>query len=295
MQAITSAPELLSRLRSIRGSLAPELAKAADFVLENQREVGLSSIRSLAARAELKPNALVRLAAALGFKSFEEMRELFRDEIRKGSDTYPDRARWLQSLSQRDELGQLYADIAEKLTGNLESLFATADYRDMQAAAHSIVEARRTYVLGVGVANAAAQNFAYVGSMAIDNVHALPNGGMLPADRLAHSDERDVLVALTFYPYRTEVISAVKLARELGVTIIALSDTHTSPIMREAAHGFVVPIKTPQFFISTVALTAFFEALTAFVVAEAGPDVVRRIDTFHKQRYKLGIYAPDAT
>lgn len=259
-------------------------------MLENQTEVSLSSIRKLALQAGVKPNALVRLAYSTGFKSFEEMRELFRDDIRNGPDTFPDRARSLQSISERGQLGQLHADIAARLTENLEQFFATSDHAQMRDAARLIVEARRTFVLGVGFANAAAQNFAYVASMAIDNVHALPSGGMLPADRLAHAGPDDVLIAMTFEPYRAEIIDAVAIAREMGVCIIALSDSFTSPIMTKSQHSFVIPIATPQFFTSTVALMAYFETLAAFVVAESGEDVVDKIDVFHKQRRRLGIY-----
>ncbi|TIU87829.1 MAG: silent information regulator protein Sir2, partial [Mesorhizobium sp.] len=53
---------------------------------------------------------------------------------------------------------------------------------------------------------------------------------------------------------------------------------------------FVIPTDTPQFFPSTVALTALFETIVAFVVAEAAADAVSNIERFHKRRYELGVY-----
>ncbi len=288
-----STAELLERLQSLRANLAPKLRKTAEFMLDNPNEVGVNSIRQLAARADVKPNTLVRLSRAVGMDSYESFREVFRSEIRQGRETYPNRARWLQSLSQQGRLGGLYAASAEASIDNLEGFFAATDHGAIEAAAQTIVAARRTYVLGVGVTNAVAQNFAYLAGMAIDGVRALPNGRTLPVDGLARADHHDVLIAMTFSPYRREIVDAVSVARSQGVTVIAISDSFACPIMAHAGQRFIVPTDTPQFFTSTVALTAFFEVLLAFVIAAAGDDVVASIETFHSRRHALGIYVDE--
>lgn len=285
--------ELLDTLQSARADLTPELRKLADFLLENPYEIGVCSIRQLAAKADVKPNTLVRLSRALGIDSYEAFREIFRDEIRQGRETYPDRARWLQSLAQRGEMGALYAASAESAIDNIESLFAATDHHLIEAAARDIVAARRCYVLGVGVNNAVARNFAYLAGMAIDGVRALPQGGTLPVDGIARAGADDILIAMTFRPYRREIVDSVAVARAQGVRVIAISDSLACPIMVDAQHRFTVPTDTPQFFISTIALTAFFEVLIAFIIAEAGEDVVASIDAYHAQRRALGIYVEE--
>lgn len=282
--------EILDRIQAARADLTPELEKLAAFMLENPNEIGVCSIRQLAAKADVKPNTLVRLSRTIGMDSYESFREVFRDEIRQGRETYPDRARWLQSLAQRGEMGALYAASAESALDNIEGFFASTDHRAIEAAARDIVAARRCYALGVGVNNAIAQNFAYLADMAIEGVRALPQGGAQPVDGLAHAGGRDILIAMTFRPYRREIVEAVAVARAQGVRVIAISDSLASPIMPDAQHRFVVPTDTPQFFISTVALTAFFEVLIAFIIAEAGEDVVSSIESYHSQRHALGIY-----
>ncbi|WP_343079172.1 MurR/RpiR family transcriptional regulator [Ostreiculturibacter nitratireducens] len=289
----TSA-DILGRLQALRPGLTPELAKLAGYLLDHPNEIGISSIRQLAAKADVKPNTLVRLTRAIGLESYEAFREVFRAQIRQGRETYPDRARWLQSISQRGQLGGLYADSAEASIDNLEGFYAATDHEAIAAAAQAIVSARRTYALGVGVTNPIAQNFAYLAGMAIDNVRALPNGGTLPVDGLARAGAKDVLIAMTFRPYRREVVDAVAVARAQGVQVIAVSDGLACPIMADAQHRFIVPTETPQFFTSTVALTAFFEVLIAFVIAAAGEEVVTSIEAFHNRRHELGIYVEEA-
>ena len=88
---------------------------------------------------------------------------------------------------------------------------------------------------------------------------------------------------------------AVHLAREQDLTIVGLSDSPASPILRAADHGFLVASETPQFFPSSVPTIALLETLLSFVIAVASPEIVTRVDTFHARRHRLGIYAEDGS
>lgn len=274
-------------------SMSPQLRKAAQFVLDNPREVGVSSIVELAASAGVKPNTLVRMAQAVGYGGYEGFREPFRDAIRSGGQSFPDRARWLQSIARSGRHGRLLTQMASGAMENIEEMFAATTAETIKAAADRIVEARCTYVLGLGISYALAHNFAYLASMALPTVRAVPRDGSLPMDDLFRAGPGDVLLAMTFTPYRSEVVTAVQVAKRAGVSIIALSDSRASPIALEADHVFVIPTATPQFFTSTVAASAFLESLMAFVVADASPDVVASIERFHRLRHESGIYSPE--
>jgi DNA-binding MurR/RpiR family transcriptional regulator len=273
--------------------MSPQLRKAAQFVLDNPREVGVSSIVELAASAGVKPNTLVRMAQAVGYGGYEGFREPFRDAIRSGGQSFPDRARWLQSIARSGRHGRLLTQMASGAMENIEEMFAATTAETIKAAADRIVEARCTYVLGLGISYALAHNFAYLASMALPTVRAVPRDGSLPMDDLVRAGPGDLLLAMTFTPYRSEVVSAVRVAKRAGVSIIALSDSRASPIALEADHVFVIPTATPQFFTSTVAASAFLESLMAFVVADASPDVVASIERFHRLRHESGIYWPE--
>lgn len=270
--------------------LPPELRKAAAYLLENPNDIGVSSMREIAAAAEVKPNTLVRMARTVGFRGYDDFREPFRERARQGELSFPDRARWLQSLAKGGELGGLYAQMAAGTIANLERTFAGADASRLKAAADAIVAARHTYVLGVGINHGLARSFTYLAAMAVDNVFAIPRSGNLAVDDLARAGPGDVLLALTFKPYRTEVVDAVDIARGQGVTVIGLSDSPASPLVAGAEHGFVVQTDTAQFFTSTVAAAALLETLMAFVIADADPEVIANIERFHQRRRALGIY-----
>ena len=293
MNGTNVSSEVLDRLSDEWDALTPEAQKAARYVLENPADVGVSTVREIAEAANVKPNTFVRMARQVGFDGYEDFRAPFREAIRQGAASFPDRARWLQDIRKSGDLGGLYADMAEGAMRNLEETFAGIDAERLKAAAEAIWHSRQVFVLGVGVNNANARNFTYLASTGMTRFHAIPRPGSTPADDLAWADERDVLIAMTCRPYRAEVVSALDVAAEQGLTIVGLSDSPASPVIRAADHGFVVAADTPQFFPSSVSTIAVLETLLSFVIAVASDEIVERFETFHRRRHQLGIYVEE--
>ncbi|WP_417587065.1 MurR/RpiR family transcriptional regulator [Pararhodobacter oceanensis] len=290
MNGTNVSKSILDRLAGELSGLTPEARKAATYVLENPRDVGVSTVREIAEAAKVKPNTIVRMARQVGFEGYEDFRAPFRDAIRSGAADFPDRARWLQDISRSGDLGGLYADMVRDVMRNIEDTFAGISTEDLETAAQAIWKARRVFTLGVGVNNSIARNFTYLASTGMTEFHAIPRAGSTPVDDLAWADGRDILIAITCKPYRTEVVEAVSIAREQGMKIVALSDSPASPIIRMADHGFVVSVDTPQFFPSSVGIIALLETLLSFVIAVASDEIPLRVETFHKRRHQLGLY-----
>lgn len=281
---------VLASLADHFADFTPELRKAASYVLENPNDVSVSSIREIASAAKVKPNTLVRMARSIGFEGYEDFREPFREEIRRGVASFPDRARWLQSLGQSGKLGGLYRDMVSAAIGNIEDTFAGIDAEQLKVAASAIIKSRQTFTLGVGVNSSNAQNFTYLAGTGMVQFHAIPRSGSTPVDDLAWADKRDVLIAITCKPFRTEVVEAFNIAREQGVQCIGISDSAASPVITNANYGFVVSAETPQFFPSSVSTIALLETLLSFVIAMGPSTVVGRVKTFHDRRHELGLY-----
>lgn len=281
---------VLSGLQAAYAELTPQLRKAATYILNNPNDIGVRSMRQIAEHADVNPNTLVRLAQVLGFEGYNQLRQPFSDFLRHGVETFPDRVRWLQSLGHGNSHDRLFGDMAAGSLSNVERLFAENDAAIVKALADEIVAARHTFVMGVGVARAAAVEFSYLARMAIESVEMIPRDSGLPVDDISRIRPGDVLLAMTFSPYRRDVVEATRLAKDRGAIIAAISDSRTAPIAFEADHVFIVPTETPHFFTSMVAIMALIETLIAFIVADAESDVIERIDAFHRARFATGVY-----
>ena len=66
----TNVPIPQSATESVLGAVAtsldsftPEIRKAATYVLENPADIGVSSVREISLKAQVKPNTVMRLAS----------------------------------------------------------------------------------------------------------------------------------------------------------------------------------------------------------------------------------------
>ncbi|MCQ3815086.1 MAG: MurR/RpiR family transcriptional regulator [Acidimicrobiia bacterium] len=280
---------ILQTLTSALESMSPQVRQAATYVLNHSGEVAVASMRGIAEAAAVKPNTLVRMARAVGFEGYEDFRSPFQKQAADGTPSFPDRARFLQSINEGGRHGTLMADMASSALVNVEALFSDVKTSDLKSAADLIDASRRTYVLGLGTAKPLADNFAYVASMALSNVSAIPTIG-LAIDDVARMNHEDVLLAMTFSPCRVEIVEAVRLATEREVPVISISDNWAAPIMASATRAFVVQSNSPLPFSSTVAALALLEVLLAFMMADSPTDVANKIDAFHSNRRSANVY-----
>jgi len=286
---------VLERLADELPDFTPQARKAAIYILENPLDVGVSTVREIAEAADVNPNTVMRMARQVGFTGYDDFRAPFRDAIRQGAIDFPDRARWLQDIGKSGDLGELYADMVQSALRNIEDSFATIGIDQLISAANLIWESHNVYTLGVGINHSNAHNFTYLASTGMVRFHAIPRAGSTAIDDLAWADSGDVLIAISCKPYRSEVVEAVLLARQQGVKIIAISDSPASPLIRNADHGFVISVDTPQFFPSSVSIIALLETLLSIVVSVASDEIVERVDKFHKRRHQLGLYQETAS
>lgn len=289
----TSAEALITELQSALASLSPRIRVAARYLLDHPSEIALTSMRQLAQSAHVPPNTLVRLAQALGFEGFEEFRQPFREAMRRGGESIPDRARSLQDLSRAGSHGALFRDLAETSLSNVESVFATTSPADLKRAARMIIKARTAYVLGMGSCYASMHGFFYVGRMAIPNLVFTPEQSSLPLDDLMRLERSDLLFAATYRPYRRDTVEAARRAKARGAKLVSLTDSRASPIAADADLLLLAPTSTPQFFPSMLAMVALLESLLAFIVAETDTEAVANIETVHRSRMAAGVYWPE--
>lgn len=285
--------EIIDALGARFDRLSPQLRLAARYVMDNPDDVSISSVRSLSDLAQVKPNSFVRLASELGFDGYDEFREVFRDQVRAGRVNFTDRVRWLQSIQKKGHLSALYASMVNETLQNLEQTFAGIDEAKLGEAAKAIWQARKVYVLGVGVNYTTASNFAYLASTGMNDFVAIPQPSSTAIDDLSRADERDILIAITMAPYRQEVLRATQFAKEQGVPVIALSDSQSAPVISKADFGFITQIDTSQFFPSSVSVIALLETLLSFVIAGASDEIVDRVERFHQRRADFGYYYDD--
>ncbi len=285
-----SQEAVVERLLAAYNDLPGQLQISARYIIDHPHEVGLQSMRTLAVNADVHPNSFVRLARHIGFDSYDAMRERFRDFVRGGVGSSPDRVRWLQDMAKQGGSAEILGSMASACLDNTETMFEQQSIQDLDQAVDWMATSKRVFVLGLGLAYPLAYNFWYVARMGFDHYILTPRHGSQPSDDIIRMNQDDCLLAMTFQPYRRETLAAVRLAKARGAKTIGITDSNASALCRESDLGLVSPTHTPQFFHSNSAVTALLESLCALLVVRGGEQATEAIEAFNTARWEAQIY-----
>ena len=282
-------PDTIRLLVDSYPKLTPQLQKAARFMMEHPEEIGLNSMRSVARDAGVKPATITRLTKTLGFPEYDALREPFRQRLRTSSPEFARRLENVQKLGESDE-SSLFADLRAQEISNIEGSLSDDNYAVMHAAAKTIHECRRIYVLGLRGAHAPAFLFHYAYQLFQRNSHLLDTGAGIFADQLREIGPEDSLLVVSFPPYTQLTIDAVEYAADAGAKIVAITDSHISPAANAAIHTIVTKNKSPSFYHSFTGALAVVQALITLLVTKAGGDAVKIVEEAEKQLSRVSAY-----
>ncbi|MBQ0756866.1 MAG: MurR/RpiR family transcriptional regulator [Amphritea sp.] len=293
---IPDASSVLKEISAQYSTLSTQLKKAADYVLEQPVNVALLSIRKSAVEAGVTPSTLTRLAKSVGFDRYDSFRQLFKEAVnaRQPGSYFSDRAQYLQERASNNNAdNQVFVEFADSAFKNLEQLFQDDIHNKLQDAAHLVIDARKVFSLGFRDTFTCAYHFSYVGNIAFPHIQLIRGYQGTLLSELGEICADDVVVAFCFEPYTTETVQAIKIARDAGAKIIAITDSLRSPIALGSDIVFSLKNDTPHFFPSLTSSITLAEALLAECVSIGSKEMVSNINRFEETLHRLGGYYED--
>lgn len=279
----------VSRLVDAFPGLTPELQKAARFFLDHPEDVGLNSMRKVAAQAGVKPATVSRLTRALGFDSYEQLRNPFRQRLRGAEPGFSTRLAELQRRGGDDERA-LFEELRWQQLDNVAKTLTDDVFPVLEDAVETLWSSRRVYVLGLRGSYAPAFLFHYAHQLFRDKCLLLDTRAGIFADQLRGINEQDAMLVISFEPYTQLTIDAVDYAAEAGVQIVAITDSVLSPAARAARQTIVAHNASSSFYHSFIGALAVCQTLISMLVARSGVDSVKIVKEAEKQLSRVSAY-----
>lgn len=246
-------------------------------MMDNPEKVAVTSISVLAKEAKVNPSTLSRLVRKLGFASFAEFQLIFRKHLARSSHTsfYSDLAgRFVNETAESTDLAPtslaLMTQVAEEETGNIAQMLSSLDVGALDKTVNLLAKAPRVRVYGLRQANTVANFFAYALGLLRPDVSLLGNPHHGVAHGLNELTQEDVLVVIGAAPYTRATIAAARIAANHGMQVIAITDSHGSPLATEATLSFIAPTSSTWYSNSMAAFLVFIEGLMAMMAGRLG-------------------------
>ena len=269
----------------VSASGAPGLRMFAAWLADQPEELAFHSVRGLANMAGTDANTVVRTIKAAGFPGFTAARKAVQQALRRVDQDYVSRVDALQQIGP----GSLQPEMSEAALRNVRRVYAAPVWDRLQSIAPELVAARRVHCIGVRMAYGLAHYFTYRGGIAHANIAPTPSQPGLILDSLIESDERDVVIVISFAHYSAEVVRAAHVARSQGARILALTDRHDSPLAKGAWQVVRAPVEGPNVMFSIIGAMLIIETLLELMAAHDDQSK-SRIERFENGLIALGTY-----
>jgi DNA-binding MurR/RpiR family transcriptional regulator len=281
---------LKARLEARFPELSPQLQRAARYVLAHPEEIALTSMRSVAGKADVTPSTMVRLAREIDLKGYDAFREPFSLWLRGRQSSFTERARELRQRARHSRAAALISGIISADLAALQDTYTALSEAKLAEAERLLTAAPRIFVIGVRSLYPVAYFFHYACRMFLDSTILLTGQGGSFADEMRRVEKHDVILAIGYEPCPRDMMCAVDFGIELGGKVVAITDSSISPLSRRAALSLVVSANGPSVFPSIVPALSVAQALVALLLARSGNQALRRIVSSERQLRSMGVF-----
>ena len=139
MQETSQLSNLQDEIRQRYDSLSKRLKQVAQYVLDNNNSIVFDTVATIAERADVPPSTLIRFANAFGFDGFNEMKQIFRENLMEETSNYTERLQLSRKLAENEP---------QETSRDILNIFAQANSQALQKlAAQTSTQQLKLYLL----------------------------------------------------------------------------------------------------------------------------------------------------
>lgn len=227
---------LKSRIQDASSSFTQSEQKLADFFLNHREDVINDSAKDLADKSGTSAATIVRFARTLGYSGLPALKmDLIVNEKREIPDLTAE-------LKQDEPVDEIVRTTYRHRLNNLQNTKELMDDDSISKAASLIRNCRNVYLTGVGgsgnVCSDLGQKLNRIGISAI----YMPDNHV-QVFSLASLKKNDVLLAVSYTGETKPVLEAVRVAKEAGASVIAVTQLGKTSLSRLADLVLYVPVQ----------------------------------------------------
>lgn len=266
--------DLVERIQIVSTNLSDGAKRVARFLLSRPEDVAMLSAAKISDAVGVSESTVVRLATALGYDGYPELRRAAQDSLRRHLDPASRLDIFTHDVENLDVVGRSFrADMAD-----LANTQRQLDVGSLQQAAGMILNANKVYILGARSSFSLAFTLYHHLSRTIRSVHLLENAGGDAVDQFSCLETGDVVVGIGFPRYTRRTVELLSLASSYGARIISVTDSQVSPLAQLADVVLTATCSADPFANSNVGALAVINALVSQAAVADKENSMRRLN-----------------
>ena len=259
----------------------------AAYVLGHYDKAAYLTASRLGAIVGVSESTVVRFANELGYTGYPEFQHTLREIIRNRLTSFQRIEVTNNLIGDGNVLDKVLLSDAEKIRRTMEEI----DHASFEEAIDRIVTAKKIYIIGVRSSSSLAGFLNFNFRMIFDNVRFVQTtSGSEMFEQLMRIGEGDVMIAISFPRYSKRIINAVEYARTKGADVVALTDSHSSPIAAFADQLLIAQSDMASFVDSLVAPLSIINAMIVAVSRKKQDELTDRLRALEEVWDKYDVY-----
>jgi DNA-binding MurR/RpiR family transcriptional regulator len=273
--------EIKKRIKLKLPNLTKSQKAIANYIVENPKKFALFSVRELENELKISKSTIVRLAQALGYNGFFELKSEFLKEMRNNFGPIPQYKTFLSAPHERLDFLRL---IADETVNNIQITLQLIDNAHYKKALDLLKNADHVYTIGIGISSCLAEIATYLLNRVSVNSHFMAHGALKLTEQIINISKKDLVFAFSFPPYSKETIEAARYAQEKSIKVISVTDKATSEIVHYSDVFLQVNVKSITISNSIMSVLVLLYSIVAQLGDELKDKTLKTIEAIEHVR-----------
>ena len=253
--------DILAVLERRQDGFSKGQLRIARYITENADKASYMTAARLGQKAGVSESTVVRFALELGYEGYPEMRKALQEVIRSRLTSVQRMEVARSVIGARDPLAAI-------LNSDMENILLTQSAISREVfdrAVESILRARTIYIFGARTSSALATFMGFYFGLIFENVRVLnENREGEVIEQMLRIGPQDLFIGVSYPRYSRHTVKAVRFAKDRGASVLAMTDSETSPI---AVHADICLLARSDMVSFVDSLVAPLRLINALIVA----------------------------
>ncbi len=250
--------DILAMIQNRMGDFSKGQKLIANYILEFYDKAAFMTASRMGRTVGVSESTVVRFAVELGYDGYPAMQKALQEMILNKLTSVQRIEVANDRFGDQDVLGTVLQQDIDKIRATMESL----DRQAFDEAIDAIIGAHRIYILGVRSSATIAFFLHYYFNYMFDNVRMVNASSPSEVfEQFARVERDDVVITISYPRYSRSAVQATKFCKESGAKIVAITDSHRSPVAAYADYLLLAKMDMVSLVDSLVAPMSLVNAL----------------------------------
>lgn len=282
---------VVEQIKSRMAEFTPRQRDLAGYIIQHPESIGFLTINELAKKAGVSEASIVRFCHIIGYRGYAHLGREIQENIHSQLGT---EGRFTMTRGQSGSVSSDSTSAFERVVAhemdNLAKLSKSIKKTDFYRVVEWMAAADRIVISGCMGSGSLAKYFGYMLAKILPRVEVLDAPGTIPFKVLSSLGSESLVFLIAFPRYPRPTVEIGHLVAGKRTKIVAITDSHLSPLVSVADVSFLISVGITSFVDSYAAPVTFINALVTELSESNSVETQKRLREFDKYASEMQMF-----